>query len=200
MKQLKWYHWTGLIVGGIAAYELVKFIQYDINRPMITFAKENYPYPLRIAEIGVFHGGNARRMFRNLNVETMFLIDQYLKYMNYEKEHFIFPFLPHSFDEIMENLGEYADRTIPFQMMSEEAASYIPNDLDMVYIDGNHSYEYVKKDIELYAPKIKPGGLIGGHDIMGNPMSNDVQQAVYEYADAHNLSVYIDSPDWWIIL
>ena len=33
---------------------------------------------------------------------------------------------------------------------------------DFIYIDGNHEYEDVKKDIELYLPKTKQ--LIGGHD------------------------------------
>jgi hypothetical protein len=33
---------------------------------------------------------------------------------------------------------------------------------DFIYIDGNHEYEWVKKDIELYLPKTKH--LIGGHD------------------------------------
>ena len=35
---------------------------------------------------------------------------------------------------------------------------------DFVYIDADHSYESVKKDIELYLPKLKKGGIIGGHD------------------------------------
>jgi predicted O-methyltransferase YrrM len=38
------------------------------------------------------------------------------------------------------------------------------NSLDFVFIDGNHSYEAVKKDIESWYPKIKSGGIISGHD------------------------------------
>lgn len=36
--------------------------------------------------------------------------------------------------------------------------------LDFVYIDGAHDYDSVKRDIELYLPKVKKGGYIGGHD------------------------------------
>jgi predicted O-methyltransferase YrrM len=36
--------------------------------------------------------------------------------------------------------------------------------VDLVYIDGDHSYEAVSKDIELYLPKIKQGGIMAGHD------------------------------------
>jgi hypothetical protein len=32
--------------------------------------------------------------------------------------------------------------------------------LEWVYIDGNHRYEFVKRDLELYFAKVKPGGYI----------------------------------------
>lgn len=37
--------------------------------------------------------------------------------------------------------------------------------LDFVYIDGDHTYEGVVKDIKMYLPKIKVGGFIAGHDL-----------------------------------
>lgn len=35
---------------------------------------------------------------------------------------------------------------------------------DLVFIDGNHSYEYVKKDLENYSNKVRRGGIIALHD------------------------------------
>lgn len=35
---------------------------------------------------------------------------------------------------------------------------------DFVYIDGDHTGEAVARDIELFMPKVKKGGYIGGHD------------------------------------
>lgn len=35
---------------------------------------------------------------------------------------------------------------------------------DFVYIDGLHTYDGVKTDIENYMPLVKKGGVIGGHD------------------------------------
>tara|TARA_R110002020_G_scaffold46539_24_gene132438 strand:- start:11798 stop:12445 length:648 start_codon:yes stop_codon:yes gene_type:complete len=35
---------------------------------------------------------------------------------------------------------------------------------DAVFIDGNHSYEYVKQDLENYSKKVKRGGIIALHD------------------------------------
>ncbi len=38
------------------------------------------------------------------------------------------------------------------------------NSIDFIYIDGDHSYAGVKRDVELFIPKVKNGGFIGGHD------------------------------------
>lgn len=47
---------------------------------------------------------------------------------------------------------------------SDDAVLDITEKVAFVYIDGTHSYEQVKKDIENYAPLITLGGYIGGHD------------------------------------
>ena len=38
------------------------------------------------------------------------------------------------------------------------------NYFDWIYIDGNHQYEFVKQDLDMYQPKIKPSGLVAGDD------------------------------------
>lgn len=49
--------------------------------------------------------------------------------------------------------------------------------LDWIYIDGNHSYETVRNDIEIAYKKIKKTGWICGHDIDWP----GVRQAIYEF-------------------
>jgi hypothetical protein len=73
-----------------------------------------------------------------------------------------------------------------------------------VYIDGNHDYLFVKKDIELYYPLVKVGGVMGGHDYSPLSISHlGVIRAVSEFADKHNFKMGIDFfvafSDWWII-
>lgn len=41
--------------------------------------------------------------------------------------------------------------------------------LDLLFIDGDHSYKGVKNDFELYSPIIKDGGIICFHDIVHHP-------------------------------
>ena len=42
-------------------------------------------------------------------------------------------------------------------------------ELDLLFIDGDHSYEGVRKDYELYTPLVRKGGLIVFHDIVPCP-------------------------------
>tara|TARA_B100000780_G_scaffold1294_1_gene1082 strand:+ start:14194 stop:14799 length:606 start_codon:yes stop_codon:yes gene_type:complete len=48
--------------------------------------------------------------------------------------------------------------------------------LDFVYIDGDHSFDNVARDILLYLPKIKKTGFIGGHDY--SPEHPGVREAI----------------------
>ncbi len=41
--------------------------------------------------------------------------------------------------------------------------------IDFLFIDGDHTYEGVKKDFEMYSPLVKKGGVVGFHDIAKHP-------------------------------
>lgn len=53
-------------------------------------------------------------------------------------------------------------------------------EFDFIYIDGIHTYEQVKKDIENYLPLVKKGGVIGGHDYVNGGHLVGVYNAVNE--------------------
>lgn len=62
--------------------------------------------------------------------------------------------------------NRYGDRLVPIQGYSYAVADQIPdNSVDIVFIDADHSYESVKKDILSYTPKLKSNGWLTGHDI-----------------------------------
>jgi len=44
--------------------------------------------------------------------------------------------------------------------------------LDFLFIDGDHSYEGVKKDFEMYSPLVRSGGIVAFHDIVPRPPEN----------------------------
>lgn len=41
--------------------------------------------------------------------------------------------------------------------------------VDFLFIDGDHTYEGVKRDFEMYSPLVKEGGIITFHDILEHP-------------------------------
>jgi hypothetical protein len=47
---------------------------------------------------------------------------------------------------------------------SEVAGLFDDEYFDWVYVDGNHTEEYVRLDLEHYLPKLKSGGLLAGDD------------------------------------
>ena len=45
--------------------------------------------------------------------------------------------------------------------------------LDFLLIDGDHTYEGVKSDFEMYSSIVRKGGLIAIHDIVANTQTRD---------------------------
>ena len=41
--------------------------------------------------------------------------------------------------------------------------------LELLFIDGDHSYDGVRRDFELYSPLVASGGMIALHDIVEHP-------------------------------
>lgn len=72
----------------------------------------------------------------------------------------------------------------------EACATFDDSSLDFVYVDGNHAYEHVKQDVEAWWPKVKPGGLLAGHD-WGGEWRRNVRRAVLSLACPLGLRVWL---------
>lgn len=76
----------------------------------------------------------------------------------------------------------YGNRLIPVEALSTDGAKRIlDNSLDLVFIDADHSYEWVKKDIAAYKPKLKKGGWLTGHDIDFPGVNRAVNEVIVKY-------------------
>jgi predicted O-methyltransferase YrrM len=67
------------------------------------------------------------------------------------------------------------------EMPSAEAARLLPGPLAFVHIDANHTLDFVRADIGLWAPKIMSGGVITFHDYGRQRADIQVKQAVDEW-------------------
>lgn len=74
--------------------------------------------------------------------------------------------------------------------------------LDFVWVDGNHSYAQCKLDIESWLPKMKPNGIIAGHDYHDGHLGS-VVKAVRDtfgstsYINYEYIKTLIDLPVWY---
>lgn len=83
------------------------------------------------------------------------------------------------YETFLANCGPHLFRQVfPCVGHSEFWAIRWPWKADLIFLDGNHAYEAIKRDIELWRPVLRDGGILCGHDYGGN--FEGVQRAVDE--------------------
>lgn len=96
---------------------------------------------------------------------------------------------------------QYKDRARIIKADSVEAAhEFLDGSLDFVFIDADHSYEGVRRDIAAWARKVRPGGWLSGHDYYstwGGADFSGVDRAVDEWAAEFGRLVVTGDNDTW---
>ena len=135
------------------------------------------------AEIGVHRGGYSEILCKNNPGLKLYGIDPYKAYDQYNDQKQVDEY----HEEARTKLAPY-DYHFVEKFSSDAAADLADNSLDFVYIDGNHDYDNVTADITLWSEKVRPGGIISGHDyIRFRSEQHGVVAAVTAYAQAHNI-------------
>lgn len=69
----------------------------------------------------------------------------------------------------------------------EAAHEFIDGALDFVYIDGDHAFDYVMQDLIVWSRKVRPGGILAGHDFY-RFRGAGVVDAVNAFTQAHQIN------------
>jgi hypothetical protein len=114
--------------------------RYSIVKNIIENITEKNPI---FVEIGTHTGEFAEHILKNNKDSILYCIDPYTNYDAYDDA-----INNITDDEIYYNTSErlktqFGDRVIFIRKFSNHAVDDIPNNIDFLYIDGNHRYNYV---------------------------------------------------------
>jgi len=148
---------------------------------------------MTMVEIGCYQGESTTIWCKNF--KKVYAIDPWVDGKGYDNNDIASRQMSNAveqgFDSRLKKYGNFKKiKNFSYEVINE----FEDESLDFVYIDGEHTYDGVKKDIELYLPKVKKGGYIGGHDY--KPKWQGVIDAVDERFDSPD-RVFDDNS--WIV-
>jgi len=148
-------------------YALLHFIKcrLGLEKPdsQTTLAEQRaigkYAEGARVAvEIGVYEGVNTAIIaYQILGEGKLYAIDPFFKGKLGISYH----------EEIAKNQikkNNLVDKVVFVPKLSFDALADVPDNIDFIFVDGDHSYEGIKRDWELFSSKIKQGGIVALHD------------------------------------
>lgn len=166
--------------------------------------------PLRGAEIGIFKGQLSAILLHARPQLLLHMVDSWAPtqeqpraYVECGDFHALLPAEKQErcYRETLTAVRFAISRAVIMRMQSLQAAEKIDDgSLDFVFIDADHSYEGCAADIAAWAPKVKTGGYLCGHDY-DHPLKTGfgVKQAVDEAVAANGWNVDFGEDMTWFV-
>jgi len=155
-------------------------------------------------ETGIEKGKNAVVMFENIPNLKLYGLDAYKRHPqasyihDAEKRNWDDRYLQAVRQQCYKRMQ--GRNCVMIEKFSEDGIGDVEdNSLDFVYLDADHSYDFVMQDIILWGRKLKKGGIMSGHDYYDDSDSSKrrarVMQAVNDYTNVHDIKFYITGED-----
>ncbi len=147
------------------------------------------------AEIGVYKGEFSEKIGKS--GLTLYSIDPWRIYKDFsnprgQKR------LDFQYEHTKRVLAPYPNVTIIRKTSMEAVEDFKDDSLDFVYIDANHEFRYIAEDLVEWTKKVRPGGIVSGHDYFyTKTITGEVNWHV-----AYVLKAYIGAygiPNWYLI-
>lgn len=142
----------------------------ETNTKGLLYLIKELPNDIVMAEIGCYAGESTSLFLKSGKVKKLYAIDPWQ--INYDINDTAstsdFDMVEKEFDKRVVNFN-----VIKLKMTMKEAINILP-ELDVIYIDGNHTYDFVFNDIKLSLQKIRKNGIISGHDYNNVDVKNAV--------------------------
>jgi len=162
-------------------------------------------------EVGVLMGEFSSTLLSTWKCKKLHLVDRWTAYSAKEftgtsPVQFGNDVFEKFYQDTVHRMEPFGERASILRMDSVEAAGrFESRSLDFVYIDANHAYPFVKRDLEAWYPKVKVGGIFAGHDYMDGQGHTDnfgVKTAVDEFMSSRMLKLFLteDNPASWFCM
>lgn len=137
------------------------------------------------AEIGVAQGDHSKLLCDNIPGLKLYCVDVWEPYDGYGEYR---DRITRYYEIAKQTLAPY-DCVLVKGFSDQVAKGFEDHSLDFVYIDGAHDFLSVTKDICAWITKVRPGGIMFGHDFKRNKGRYlcHVQDVVGAYAYSHNI-------------
>lgn len=147
-------------------------------------------------EVGVAGGWYSNQIMKRNPQLKLYGVDPWISYEGYTDYK-----LRSTFKKLIDSAHELLDQYPNYEFVQKYSMDaltmFADNSLDFVYIDANHGNPYVTQDITEWYKKVRPGGILAGHDYThtkgrpDRPPNNDTIEATNKFTQDNNLILFI---------
>jgi len=181
---------------------------------LIDLIESKIPCPTNGAEIGVWYGETSRALLGSFPKLHLIMVDRYKTLTDEEAQICVSrgnkqvgrisqaEMYRAMEGAVRRTQSYYFRRTIMIGDSIQTSTLVKDSFLDFVFVDAHHSYESVRFDVQTWFPKVKPGGIVCGHDYDGRGDKHGrfgVKQAVDDFSKRKGY--FVDTAPnhiWWI--
>lgn len=167
------------------------------DRELIKLAKTNFGVrKITALEIGIFNGGNAVSILRNLKIKKLYLVDPYSEYDDYKNSSAAWGTTQQEYDilynKVKKRMRKYGNKVELIREFSSKVQ--IDDTFDFIYLDGN--YAEILDDFKKFYPLLNKDGIIGGYGF--KPAHRQLVEDIFKIVDKYNLKLNGGCDEWWV--